>query len=669
LFLAILAKKAYYILNMDFKLVSKFKPAGDQAQAIDKLLKGLKKDYREQTLLGVTGSGKTFTIANVVAKINKPTLVISHNKTLAAQLASEFQDFFPENAVHYFVSYYDYYQPEAYIPSSDTYIEKETQINEEIDRLRHVSTQSLLTRRDTLIVASVSCIYNLGNPAEYQNFKIDLRVGENYNRFKLLKNLNNLQYRRNDLVLTRGHYAIKGEIIDIFGSGQEKEYYRLNFFGDQLESIEVIDLLGHKVINKLQEIFIFPAKHFIASPDNIKDIVAVIRKDLDLELAVFEKEGKILEAERLKTRVNNDLEMILETGFCNGIENYSRYFDGRKIGDSPNSLIDYFPDDFLLIVDESHMTLPQIGGMYQGDRARKKNLVDFGFRLQASFDNRPLNFEEFNQTFKQAIYISATPSAYELERSKNVVEQLVRPTFILDPTIEIRPSKDQLEDLIKEIQKIVEKKERVLVTTITKRLSEDLTEILLEKNIKVQYLHSEVKTLDRIQILHDLRSGKYDVLVGVNLLREGLDLPEVSLVAILDADKEGFLRSRSALIQVMGRAARHKDGRVVMYADHITNSMQAAIDETNRRRQVQEQYNKDNKVSPISISKLLKEVGLKELDTKTSFAESIKVMSKQEKQILLDTLRQEMELAADNWDFEKAITLRDQIDTLTNKKK
>ncbi len=654
---------------MDFKLVSKFKPAGDQAQAIDKLLKGLKKDYREQTLLGVTGSGKTFTIANVVAKINKPTLVISHNKTLAAQLASEFQDFFPENAVHYFVSYYDYYQPEAYIPSSDTYIEKETQINEEIDRLRHVSTQSLLTRRDTLIVASVSCIYNLGNPAEYQNFKIDLRVGENYNRFKLLKNLNNLQYRRNDLVLTRGHYAIKGEIIDIFGSGQEKEYYRLNFFGDQLESIEVIDLLGHKVINKLQEIFIFPAKHFIASPDNIKDIVAVIRKDLDLELAVFEKEGKILEAERLKTRVNNDLEMILETGFCNGIENYSRYFDGRKIGDSPNSLIDYFPDDFLLIVDESHMTLPQIGGMYQGDRARKKNLVDFGFRLQASFDNRPLNFEEFNQTFKQAIYISATPSAYELERSKNVVEQLVRPTFILDPTIEIRPSKDQLEDLIKEIQKIVEKKERVLVTTITKRLSEDLTEILLEKNIKVQYLHSEVKTLDRIQILHDLRSGKYDVLVGVNLLREGLDLPEVSLVAILDADKEGFLRSRSALIQVMGRAARHKDGRVVMYADHITNSMQAAIDETNRRRQVQEQYNKDNKVSPISISKLLKEVGLKELDTKTSFAESIKVMSKQEKQILLDTLRQEMELAADNWDFEKAITLRDQIDTLTNKKK
>ena len=669
LFLAKLAKKAYDILIMDFKLVSKFKPAGDQAQAIDELIQGLNKNYREQTLLGVTGSGKTFTIANVVAKINKPTLVISHNKTLAAQLASEFQDFFPENAVHYFVSYYDYYQPEAYIPSSDTYIEKETQINEEIDRLRHVSTQSLLTRRDVLIVASVSCIYNLGNPAEYQNFKIDLRVGENYNRFKLLKNLNNLQYRRNDLVLTRGHYAIKGEIIDIFGSGQEKEYYRFNFFGDQLESIEVVDLLGHKVINQLKEISIFPAKHFIASPENIKDIVAVIRKDLDVELAAFEKQGKILEAERLKTRVNNDLEMILETGFCNGIENYSRYFDGRRKGDAPNSLIDYFPDDFLLIIDESHMTLPQIGGMYQGDRARKKNLVDFGFRLQASYDNRPLNFEEFNQTFKQAIYISATPSDYELEKSKNVVEQLVRPTFILDPTIEIRPSKNQLDDLIKEIQATVDKKQRVLVTTITKRLSEDLTEILLEKNIKVQYLHSEVKTLERIQILHDLRSGKYDVLVGVNLLREGLDLPEVSLVAILDADKEGFLRSRSALIQVMGRAARHKDGRVIMYADTITGSMQAAIDETNRRRQIQEQYNTSHKVSPISISKSLKDIELRELDTKTSFAESIKIMSKSEKQALLDTLRQEMELAADNWDFEKAITLRDQIDILTKKKK
>ncbi len=654
---------------MDFKLVSKFKPAGDQAQAISQLIAGLNKGYREQTLLGVTGSGKTFTIANVVAKINRPTLVISHNKTLAAQLASEFQDFFPENAVHYFVSYYDYYQPEAYIPSSDTYIEKETQINEEIDRLRHVSTQSLLTRRDTLIVASVSCIYNLGNPAEYQNFKIDLKIGESYNRFKLLKNLNNLQYSRNDLVLTRGHYAIRGEIVDIFGSGQEKEYYRLNFFGDQLESIELIDLLGHKVIKTLPSISIFPAKHFIASPESIKDIVAVIREDLDLELAEFAKQGKILEAERLKTRVNNDLEMILETGFCNGIENYSRYFDGRKKGDAPNSLIDYFPDDFLLIVDESHMTLPQIGGMYQGDRARKKNLVDFGFRLKASYDNRPLNFDEFNQIFRQAIYISATPADYELQQSASIVEQLVRPTFILDPTIEIRPSKNQLDDLIKEIQATVAKKERVLVTTITKRLSEDLTEILLEKNIKVQYLHSEVKTLDRIQILHDLRSGKYDVLVGVNLLREGLDLPEVSLVAILDADKEGFLRSRSALIQVMGRAARHKDGRVLMYADQITGSMQAAIDETERRRQVQAKYNQDHLVKPHSISKSVKEIELKELDTKTSFLESIKVMDKQEKQALLDTLRQEMELAADNWEFEKAITLRDQIDILVSKKK
>lgn len=650
-------------------MVSKFKPAGHQAPAIKKLVEGLQAGYQDQTLLGVTGSGKTFTIANVVAKINKPTLVISHNKTLAAQLASEFQDFFPDNAVHYFVSYYDYYQPEAYIPSSDTYIEKETQINEEIDRLRHVSTQSLLTRRDVLIVASVSCIYNLGNPVEYQNFRINLKVGESYNRFKLLKNLNNLQYHRNDLVLTRSNYTVKGEIIDIFASGQEKEFYRLTFFGDVLESIETINLLGHKVIDRPQEVLIFPAKHFMVSPESIKDIVVEIRRDLDLELAEFQKQGKILEAERLKTRVNNDLEMILETGFCNGIENYSRYFDGRQKNDSPNSLMDYFPDDFLLIVDESHMTLPQIGGMYLGDRARKKNLIEFGFRLQAAYDNRPLNFEEFNQQYKQAIYISATPAEYELNKSQSIAEQLVRPTFILDPTIEIRPSKDQLDDLIKEIKTRVAKKERVLVTTITKRLSEDLTEILLEKDIKVQYLHSEVKTLDRIQILHDLRSGKYDVLVGVNLLREGLDLPEVSLVAILDADKEGFLRSRMALIQVMGRAARHKDGRVIMYADNITGSMQAAIDETDRRRKVQEQYNKDNKVSPISISKLVKEVGLKELDTKTSFADSIKVMTKQEKQVLLETLRQEMELSADNWDFEKAIILRDQIDMLANNKK
>lgn len=662
-------KKQYYSLDMDFKLVSKFKPAGDQGQAIEKLVKGLNANFREQTLLGVTGSGKTFTIANVVAKINKPTLVISHNKTLAAQLASEFQDFFPENAVHYFVSYYDYYQPEAYIPSSDTYIEKETQINEEIDRLRHVSTQSLLTRRDVLIVASVSCIYNLGNPAEYQEFKVSLKVGESYNRFKLLKNLNNLQYRRNDLVLARGNYAVKGEIIDIFASGQEKEFYRLTFFGDVLESIETIILLGNKVIDRPQEIFIFPAKHFLASPENIKEVVANIRQDLDKEVSVFRKQGKILEAERLLTRVNNDLEMILETGFCNGIENYSRYFDGRNIGDSPNSLIDYFPDDFLLVVDESHMTLPQIAGMYQGDKARKKNLVDFGFRLQAAYDNRPLNFEEFNQQFKQAIYISATPAEYEIKNSKQVVEQLVRPTYILDPVIAVRPSHDQLDDLVTEIKSTIDKKQRVLVTTLTKRLSEDLTEILLEKNIKVQYLHSEIKTLERLQILHDLRSGKYDVLVGVNLLREGLDLPEVSLVAILDADKEGFLRSRSALIQVMGRAARHKDGRVIMYADNITGSMQAAIDETNRRRQVQEKYNQEHSTEPQSISKSLKEVGLKELDNKTNIMEAVKDMTKEEKAALAETWRQEMNLAADNWDFEKAIVLRDQLDILLDKKK
>lgn len=649
---------------MDFKLKANFQPAGDQAQAIDKLVKGLKQNFRHQTLLGVTGSGKTFTMANVVAKVQRPTLVICHNKTLAAQLASEFQDFFPDNAVHYFVSYYDYYQPEAYIPSSDTYIEKETQINEEIDRLRHASTQSLLTRRDVLIVASVSCIYNLGNPAEYENFKIDLEINKEYNRFRLLKNLNNLQYQRNDTVLSRGSFSVAGEVVKIFASAQENEYYRLDFFGDTLENIEVVDVFNHEVKNKLDKASIFPAKHFLAEADRVKKILPEIKRDLDKEVADLYKKGEMLFAERLKTRVSHDLEMMEQVGYCTGIENYSRYFDGRKVGEAPNSLLDYFPDDFLLIVDESHMTLPQIGGMYNGDRARKQNLVDFGFRLQAAYDNRPLKFDEFEGLVKNAIYTSATPADYELQNSSQVVEQLIRPTFILDPTVDIRPSAGQLDDLVKEINSTVAKKQRVLVTTLTKRLAEDLTEILLEKDIKVQYLHSEVKTLDRVQILHDLRSGKYDVLVGINLLREGLDLPEVSLVAILDSDKEGFLRSKSSLIQVMGRAARHQDGQVIMYADSLTGSMKAAIQETERRRLAQADYNKQHKVSPISIKKDIKEQALRELDIKQVFSQEIKVLSKAEKQALKISLRQQMELAAENWEFEKAIELRDKLSML-----
>ena len=652
------------IAIMDFQLKAPFKPAGDQQQAIDGLFRGINKNMKAQTLLGVTGSGKTFTMANVVDKVNKPTLVISHNKTLAAQLASEFQDFFPNNAVHYFVSYYDYYQPEAYLPASDTYIEKETQINEEIDRLRHISTQSLLTRSDVLIVASVSCIYNLGSPLDYDNYKLTLKINETYNRFRVLKHLNDLQYSRNDTNLLRGTYSVKGEVVDIFASGQDNVFYRLSFFGDHLEKIESIDLFNKNILEKLANVDIFPAKHFLTNKDNLGDTLNTIQQDMNREVAILKKKNKLVEAQRLETRVNHDLEMIKEVGYCNGIENYSRYFSGRKVGDPPVSLLDYFPDDFLLFIDESHMTIPQIRGMYYGDRARKQNLIDFGFRLTAAFDNRPLRFEEFEKYIKQAVYVSATPADYERESSKNIVEQLIRPTFILDPTIKVRKSKGQLDDLTIEIKKVIDNKERVLVTVLTKRLAEDLTEILQEKGIKVQYLHSEVKTLDRIQILHDLRAGKYDVLVGVNLLREGLDLPEVSLVAILDADKEGFLRSRAALIQVMGRAARHQDGRVLMYADRITDSMKIAIAETERRRQTQTQFNISHKVKPKSISKLVKEQAIKELDKAASFAEQIKTLDQSAKKLLAEELKEKMELAAENWQFEQAIEYRDNLDFL-----
>ncbi len=654
---------------MDFELKAKFKPAGDQEAAIKKLQLGFKSGFQEQTLLGVTGSGKTFTMANLVASLNKPTLVISHNKTLAAQLASEFQDFFPNNAVHYFVSYYDYYQPEAYLPASDTYIEKETQINEEIDRLRHVSTQSLLTRKDVLIVASVSCIYNLGSPLEYNNYKLNLHVKQIYHRFSILKQLNDLQYQRNDVNFVRSTYSVKGEIISIFASGQEDCFYRLVFFGEELEKIEVIDLFNHHVKESLEEIDIYPAKHFMTNKDNVKNVLAQIKNDVKLEVANFLENGKIVEAERLKIRVNHDLEMIEQTGYCNGIENYSRYFSGKEIGDPPTSLLEYFPKDFLLLIDESHMTIPQIRGMYLGDKARKENLVDFGFRLTAAYDNRPLKFSEFQKYIKQTIYVSATPAEFELTRSRAIVEQIIRPTYLLDPEISVRPQTGQLDDLIKEIQATVTKKQRTLVTVLTKRLAEDLTEILLEKNIKVQYLHSEVKTLDRIQILHDLRSGKYDVLVGVNLLREGLDLPEVSLVAILDADKEGFLRSKAAFIQVMGRAARHQEGRVIMYADKMTGSMSEAIAETTRRRQIQAEYNEQHGVSPTGIDKALKEQSLKELDKNDDFEQNLKQLDKAELKLLEQELNDKMNLAAENWQFEKAIEYRDQLSILSSAKK
>jgi excinuclease ABC subunit B len=652
---------------MDFQIKSPFQPAGSQSEAIAKLNRGLEAGFQAQTLLGVTGSGKTFTMANIVAKVNKPTLVISHNKTLAAQLASEFQDFFPNNAVHYFVSYYDYYQPEAYLPASDTYIEKETQINEEIDRLRHVSTQSLITRSDVLIVASVSCIYNLGSPLEYQNYKLTLTVGSIYNRLQILKHLNDLQYQRNDVNLVRSTYNVKGELVEIFGSGQEDEYYRLVFFGDTLDAIEVVDLFNRKVKNKLTQVDIFPAKHFMTNKNDLETTLKNIRFDLAQEVAAFEAEGKIVEAQRLDTRVRHDLEMIEATGYCNGIENYSRYFSQRNIGDPPISLLDYFPKDFLLFIDESHMTIPQIGGMYMGDRARKKNLVDFGFRLKSAFDNRPLKFAEFSQYLKKVVYVSATPADFEKENSQNIVEQLIRPTFILDPVVEVRPSAGQLDDLSAEVLAVIAKGQRVLITVLTKRLAEDLTEILQEKNIKVQYLHSEVKTLDRIQILQDLRSGKYDVLVGVNLLREGLDLPEVSLVIILDADKEGFLRSKSAFIQVMGRAARHQDGRVIMYADKMTGSMEVAISETKRRRSLQEQYNIAHHVSPLSINKKIKEKSLKELDKNKTFADHIETLTPALRKSLKKELAAKMELAAENWQFEQAILYRDQLAELNKK--
>ncbi|MBP7058162.1 excinuclease ABC subunit UvrB [Candidatus Gracilibacteria bacterium] len=649
-----------------FKLVSPFKPTGDQPAAIDGLVKGLKKGERHQVLLGVTGSGKTFTMANVVQAVQRPTLVLAHNKTLAAQLCSEFKEFFPENAVSYFVSYYDYYQPEAYIPTTDTYIEKDASINEEINKFRHAATVNLLTRKDVLIVASVSCIYGLGDVEDYNKFAMDLKVGEEHKRDKLLRHLTDIQYSRSHLEFKQGMFHVLGDTVEIFPPDRDT-VFRLEFFGDEIEKITEADSFTGEELRELESVRIFPAKHDVTSREKIEAAAEVIRKDLDLRLKELHAQGKLLEAERLKTRTEYDLEILLETGYCTGIENYTRYFSGRGPGEPPATLLDYFPDDFLLIVDESHMSIPQIGGMYNGNFSRKQTLVDFGFRLPSAHDNRPLKFNEFEKLVEQAIYVSATPGPYELEKGAGkIVEQIIRPTGLIDPVVEVRPSKHQIDDLLNEIQKRVKLKERVLVTTLTKRSAEDLTDYLTDAGIKVRYLHSDIITMERIEILRDLRLGKFDVLVGINLLREGLDLPEVSFIGILDADKEGFLRSTGALIQTIGRCARNANGFVVMYADRMTDSIKGALEETNRRRKIQQAYNKKHGIVPKTIIKEVKDLtmGRKGEVTVGERHIDVKKVPKEEMKRLITDLEAQMDLASQNLEFEKAAELRDEIEAL-----
>ncbi len=644
-----------------FQIVSDFQPTGDQPQAVEGLVGGLKGGYRHQTLLGVTGSGKTFTIAGVVERVQKPTLLICHNKTLAAQLCSEFRDFFPHNAVEYFVSYYDYYQPEAYIPRTDTYIEKETDINEEIDKLRHAATRALFQRRDVLIVASVSCIYGLGSPEEYYSFVLNIRKGEGKNRSHLIRRLVDMQYERNDVDFTRGRFRIRGDTVEIMPAYEELAV-RVEFWGDEVERIVEIDPLTGELLSERDEIDIYPAKHFVTSQDRLSSAIANIKAELEERLAELRSQGKLLEAQRLEARTNYDMEMLNETGYCTGIENYSRHLSHRPRGSPPWTLLDYFPKDFLLIIDESHMTIPQLHGMYYGDRSRKETLVEYGFRLPSALDNRPLSFEEFEGHINQAIYTSATPAPYEYKHSEQVVEQLVRPTGLVDPAIEVKPTKGQIDDLMDEIESRVKRGERCLVTTLTKRMAEELADYLREMGIKTHYLHSEVDTLERVDILRDLRLGVYDVVVGINLLREGLDLPEVSLVAILDADKEGYLRSETALIQTMGRAARHIDGQVIMYADTITQSMSRAIGETERRRRIQEAYNREHNITPQGIRKAIRGI----TDQLRAVAESrakyeVPQVPKEEIARLIKSLESQMKRAAKNLEFEKAALLRDQI--------
>lgn len=650
-----------------FQLNSKYKPEGDQPTAIERITGLLKDGQKEQTLLGVTGSGKTFTMANVIQNIQKPTLVLSHNKTLAAQLYGEFKSFFPNNAVHYFVSYFDYYQPEAYIARSDTYIEKDSQINEEIDRLRHAATDSLLTRQDVIIVASVSCIYGIGSVEDYSGLSETVVRGERKVRDKFLRHLTDIQYQRNDIDFHRSTFRVRGDVVDVYPAGEETAY-RIEFFGDEVDRITRIDPLTGEIAANLDRLQIFPGSHYVTPYDKLKVALGHIQSELDERVAEFEGQGKLLEAQRLKQRTKFDLEMLEQTGFVKGIENYSRYLTNRAPGEQPATLLDYYPDDFLMFIDESHMTIPQVRGMYNGDRARKEVLVDYGFRLPSALDNRPLNFAEFERHVNQVVYVSATPAQYELERSPEPTQQVIRPTGLLDPPIEIRPIEGQIDDLIAEIRDTVAKRQRVLVTTLTKRMSEDLTEYLKDINIKVTYLHSDVDTLERTDILRDLRLGVYDVVVGINLLREGLDLPEVSLVAILDADKEGFLRSEQALIQTVGRAARHVEGHVIMYADHVTGSMQRALDETNRRRDIQEAYNKEHGITPAGITRAVADSMSVDLGEEAKKAKlDLKKIPKDEYKHLIKDLTAQMDLASANLEFEKAAELRDIIADVKSK--
>lgn len=655
--------------DKEFKLVSKYQPTGDQPQAISELAAGIKAGKKEQILLGATGTGKTFTISNVIAKVNKPTLVLAHNKTLAGQLYGEFKEFFPDNAVEYFVSYYDYYQPEAYVPSSDTYIEKDSSINDEIDKLRHSATSSLLERNDVIVVASVSSIFGLGDPKEYRDQALSLRVGQELERDKLLNQLIDVQFERNDIDFQRGRFRVRGDVVEIFPASRDEQALRVEFFGDEIDRIREVDPLTGEILGERNHVVIFPATHFLTSGERLEGSIKSIEAELAQRLEVLRADGKLLEAQRLEQRTTYDIEMLREMGYCSGIENYSRHMDGRKPGEAPYTLLDFFPDDFLIVVDESHVTMPQVRGMYNGDRSRKQMLVDYGFRLPSALDNRPLKLAEFEERVDQIIYMSATPGVYEQERTDTVVQQIIRPTGLLDPEVEVRPIMGQMDDLVAEIDKRTKRDERVFVTTLTKKMAEDLTDYFKEMSIKVKYLHSDIKTLERTQIVRDLRLGKFDVLVGINLLREGIDVPEVSLVAILDADKEGFLRNERSLIQTIGRAARNEKGHVIMYADTITDSMQAAMDETARRRAIQMQYNAEHGIVPKTVKKAIRDVitmttkpkeSTKALNDKLDFDE----LSKPEQREMIARLEEQMKTAAKNLDFEDAAALRDTVTEL-----
>ena len=648
-----------------FKVVSDYEPQGDQPKAIDALARGIKNEYKGQTLLGVTGSGKTFTMANVIAKVNKPTLVLAHNKTLAAQICSEFKEFFPDSAVEFFVSYYDYYQPEAYIPYTDTYIEKDSSVNDEIDKLRHSATAALFERKDVIIVSSVSCIYGLGDPIDYNNLVISLRTGMKKDRDEVIRRLVEIQYERNDIDFSRNNFRVRGDVVEVFVSNQNENALRIEFFDDEIERISEINVVTGEIIGIREHCVIFPASHYVTTKEKMEKAIESIEEELEEQIEYFKKQNKLVEAQRIEQRTRYDIEMMREVGFCSGIENYSRHISGRAPGSSPFTLMDYFDDDFLLIIDESHVTIPQVRAMYAGDRSRKEALVEYGFRLPSAFDNRPLCFDEFEERINQVVFVSATPAIYEKEHSAQIVEQVIRPTGLLDPEVEVRPVKHQVDDLVKEINLRTQKGERVLVTTLTKRMAEDLTDYLEDLNIKVRYMHSDVHTMERMQLIRDLREGVFDVLVGINLLREGLDLPEVSLVAILDADKEGFLRNETSLIQTIGRAARNAQGKVIMYAQTVTDSMKRAIDETNRRRKIQKEFNEANGIVPTTIKKSIREIieATKAVDTKQDNRTHEKD-DNFDAELTIIKLTEEMNDAARRLDFERAAYLRDEIKRL-----